>query len=249
MNRSAIALAAFALGLALVAPLQAQQRASIPPPPEHFVTDRAGFLKEPTRAALDARLNAFQRDTGHQVIVYIDRSTGGVPIEDWAVRAFAAWRVGRRQADDGLALFVFSDDRHVRIEVGYGLESVITDAFASRVIRETILPRVQAGDADGAITGAVDRLVGAIQRGGPEAGAPPPTGGPQTAPWQRIGLARGLLYGVLAVIMVLVAIRYPWLAWMILRGFGRGGGGGPGGGGGFSGGGGRSGGGGASGGW
>ncbi|MEI8257099.1 MAG: TPM domain-containing protein, partial [Deltaproteobacteria bacterium] len=184
----------------------------------------------------------------HQLVVYIDRSTGGVPIEDWAVRAFAAWRVGRRQFDDGLALFVFSDDRRVRIEVGYGLESVITDAFASRVIRETIAPRVKAGNADGAITGAVDRLVSAIQRGGPDPAATqsPPL---HPSPWQGVGLARGLLLGLFAVFIVILAIRYPWLAWMILRGLARGGSAGRGGGGGFQGGGGRSGGGGASGGW
>lgn len=244
----AFVLAVVALGLTLGAPTRALATAEIPAAPEHFVTDRAGFLTEPVRASLDARLLAYQRETGHQVIVYVDRTTGGVPIEDWAVRAFAAWRIGRRQLDDGLALFVFRDDRSVRIEVGYGLEPVVTDAFASRVIDETIVPKMRAGDPDGAITGAVDRLVGAIQRGGPDSAAPPQV---QQSPLRGSGLVRTILMGIFLVFAVILAIRHPWLAWMILSGLGRGGGGGGNGGGdgGFRGGGGRSGGGGASGGW
>src|SRR4029078_6599255 len=75
------------LAAALVISL-AHAETPIPPAPTSWVTDRAGFLSAPTISDRDARLGDYQRRTGHQVLVYIDHTTGGVPIEDWGVRAF-----------------------------------------------------------------------------------------------------------------------------------------------------------------
>src|SRR4029079_19071820 len=116
---------------------------------------------------LTTQLEDYERGTGHQVIVWIDRTTGGVPIEDWAVRAFAAWGVGRKGHDDGVALFVFSDDRKLRIEVGYGLEGAVPDARAARIVKNEMVPRIRAGDRDGAVKAGVDSLIAAIG-GAPE---------------------------------------------------------------------------------
>lgn len=216
----------------------------IPAAPERWVTDRAGFLSPAAVAELDGRLDAYAQGTGHQLLVYVDRTTGGVPIEDWSVRAFQRWRVGRRGIDDGLVLFVFADDRRVRIEVGYGLEERVPDALAARIIGERIEPRLRSGDHDGALRDGVAALIATIG-GAPAGGAanPPP------APISRWKL----IAGVIAVVFFLILlVTHPQLAWLMLLsiGSGRGGGGGGwGGGGGFSGGGGRSGGGGASGSW
>jgi uncharacterized protein len=85
----------FALGMVL-APLAARAAETpIPPPPTRWVTDHAAFLSPAAVTALDDRLAAYDSGSGHQVLVYIDRTTGGVTIEDWAVRAFERWRVGR----------------------------------------------------------------------------------------------------------------------------------------------------------
>ena len=99
--------------------------------------------------SLDSRLADYERSTGHQLIVYIGQTTGDAPIEDWAVRAFERWKVGRKGIDDGLVLFIMAADRKLRIEVGYGLEAQVPDAIASRVINDVIVPRIQAGDRDG----------------------------------------------------------------------------------------------------
>ena len=229
---------------------------AIPPPPQRWVTDQAAFLSPGTVAQLDTRLEAYEHATGHQLLVYIAHTTGGVPIEDWAVRAFERWRVGRRGIDDGLALFVFADDRRVRIEVGYGLEGRVPDVVSKRIIEERILPRIRAGDRDGAIRGGVDALLGTLggevdsQGRAVSAGDQSPVP-PRPALWK-------LIVGALAIVgLIAFAITHPALAWLLLLsiGSGRGGGGrgmwggGGGGGGGFSGGGGRSGGGGASGSW
>src|ERR1700761_324472 len=94
----------------------------IPNAPTSWVTDEAGFISGQTARNLDSRLAAFEKSTGHQVFVFIGKTTGGVPIEDWAVKAFKKWQVGRKGQDDGVVLFLMTDDRRVRIEVGYGLE-------------------------------------------------------------------------------------------------------------------------------
>jgi uncharacterized protein len=215
---------------------------AIPPSPSRWVEDHAAFLSPATRTALDGRLEGYQRSTGHQVIVWIGRSLEGAPLDEWAVQTFKAWKVGRKGFDDGIAMYVFAEERKIDIEVGYGLEDKVPDAITSRIIRDLMTPRLQAGDRDGAITAGVDALLASIE-GKPWAGAPtsvPPT----EEPWIE------WIFGALAVVVFLIlAIKHPRLAMMllgsVLSGRHRSGGGR----GGFGGGGGRSGGGGARGGW
>ena len=253
MTRSlANALARLLFAGVALAPCEA--RAELPAAPARWVTDSAGFLSEGTRQELDGRLETYERQSGHHLLVWIGRTTGGVPLEDFTVRAFAAWKVGRKGLDDGLVLFAFSDDRTVRVEVGYGLEGQVPDAIASRIIRETIVPRVQAGDRDGAIRAGIAALIAAIEgqtaepepAAGPASGRPPPDGGARS-----LGIGQMVLIGLAVIGFLILFATNPALAtyllFSILSG-GRGGGGG-GGAGGYSGGGGRGGGGGASGSW
>jgi uncharacterized protein len=233
------------------APASAVQ-SRVPPAPDRWVTDGAGFLSRQAAAALDARLEDFERRTGHQVIVWIGRTIGeGASLEDWAVRAFEAWKVGRRGLDDGLVLFILAEDRRVRIEVGYGLEDKVPDILAFRVIDEVLAPGIRAGRPDEAVSAAVTALLGYIS------GEAAPTEG--AGPAERPGgtLAGKIVTVLIVLVLLFLFITNPslalWLLFSILSGGrgggGRGGGWGGGGGGGFSGGGGRSGGGGASGGW
>ena len=230
-----------------------EARAEAPAAPTRWVTDSAGFLSEGARQELDGQLETYERQTGHHVLVWVGRTTGGVPLEDFTVRAFAAWRVGRKGLDDGLVLFVFSDDRTIRIEVGYGLEGQVPDAIASRIIRETIVPRVQAGDRDGALRAGIAALLAAIEGrvAAPERAAGPPPDRPLPAGGAApLGTGQKVLIGLVVIAFLILFATNPSLAvyllFSVLSG-GRGGGGG--GGGGYSGGGGRSGGGGASGSW
>jgi uncharacterized protein len=228
-----------------------------PQPPERWVTDKSGFLSPATRQALDGQLEAYERTTGRQVLIYIDRTTGGVPIEDFAVKAFAAWRVGRKGIDDGLVLFLFTEDRRLRFEVGYGLEDKLPDALAARIVRETIVPRIQEGRSDEAITEGVRLALATIEgqsarpatgierpaEGQPSAGRAPPSRAP-------LSIGQKVFFALLAIGFLILLMTNPSLAIYLLFSILSGGrGGGSGGGGGFSGGGGRSGGGGASGSW
>jgi uncharacterized protein len=250
MRRAGLFALAVVIATAIVVPSsRVRAETPIPPPPEHWVTDRAGFLTPPAAADIDERLADYNHRTGHQVLVYIDHTSGGVPIEDWSVRAFERWRVGRRGIDDGLLLLVFADDHRVRFEVGYGLEDRVPDAVAKRIIDEQITPRIRAGERDAAIRAGIVAVVAAI------GGAAGPASGvaeqPAPAP---VPVWKLIVGGVFLLFLIGFVVTHPSLAWLMLLsiGSGRGGGGGfggGGGGGGFSGGGGRSGGGGASGSW
>ncbi|MBP7706065.1 MAG: TPM domain-containing protein [Candidatus Aminicenantes bacterium] len=239
--------------LGLVPPLAAVQSAPrIPPAPSRWATDEAGFLSRQAVAALDARLEEYERRTGHQLLVWIGRSLGeGASIEDWAVRTFEAWKVGRKGIDDGLVLFILAEDRRVRIEVGYGLEGAVPDIYAYRVIDNILLPGFREGRPDAAVDAAVTALMGYIGGDANAAGGDAPRRAAR-----RLEDKAKSIFGVIAFLAILVLfITNPslalWLLLNILGGGGRGGrgGGGWGGGGGFGGGGGRSGGGGASGSW
>ncbi len=228
-------------------------QAKIPPAPGRWVTDEAGFLNSQTVTALDARLENYERQTGHQVLVYIGRTLGeGAVLEEWAVKAFEAWKVGRKGLDDGLVLFIFAEDHRIKIEVGYGLEDKIPDIYAFRVINDILAPGIRAGRPDEAVADAVSALLSFIA-----GGAPPPAEqrGSSGAVPRAKSLVNMIVFGLAGLIFLIILITNPslalWLLINILSG-GRGGGGGGwggGGGGGFSGGGGRSGGGGASGSW
>jgi uncharacterized protein len=246
--------------LALCAARATAALPEIPPAPARWVTDNAGLISAATRDSLDQQLEGFERSSGHQVLVYIDRTTSGIPIEDFAVRAFAKWRVGRKGIDDGLVLFIFSDDRRLRIEVGYGLEGTVPDALAGRIVRDEIAPRLAAGQPDAAVAAGVSAMVSAL--GGPasvpgaEAGAYGGEAGqyPAGSQPQKLGWGGKILIGIVGLIFLVILITNPHLAlWilfnLLMSGRGGGGGFGGGGGGGFSGGGGRSGGGGASASW
>lgn len=226
--------------------------AAPPPAPQRWLTDGPGLLSATARDTLDRRLEAYEKGTGHQVLVWIGDSTGGVPIEQWAVEAFAAWKVGRKGLDDGLALFIFTQDRTLRIEVGYGLEGQVPDIVAARIIRETIAPGLKRGDPDGAVSAGVERILKIV---GGDAAAAEAT--PDNSAGQPLGPLAWIIIAVLGLGLLVLVISHPGLAALMLfstfsggrRGGGGFGGGFGGGGGGFSGGGGSSGGGGASGSW
>jgi uncharacterized protein len=224
---------------------------SVPPAPERWVTDEAHLLSPAARTSLDGKLESYERATGRQVVVWIGETIGERSLDEFAVKTFEAWKIGRKGHDDGVLLIVLARDRKIAIEVGYGLEPQVPDALASRIIGEIIAPRLRAGDPDGAVGRGIDALLESIEGkpfGGGQTNPPPP----DRKPSNKIQLVGA---GILALAFLILFITNPSLAIQLLfvmssgRGGHRGGGFGGGGGGGFSGGGGRSGGGGARGSW
>jgi uncharacterized protein len=157
--------------LALVVP---PARADLPLPPlEARVTDTAGVLDAPRRAALEAKLAAFEAARGAQIAVLVVPTTGDEPIESYALRVAETWRLGRGKVDDGALLVVAIEDRALRIEVGYGLEGALTDATSKRIIEETLVPAFRAGDYAGGIERGVERMLAVV------AGEPLPAPAPR----------------------------------------------------------------------
>jgi uncharacterized protein len=148
--------------LAITLLLAAGAGFQIPPTPAHYVTDTANALSSETRASIENELHTYETATGHQVIVWIGQSTGDVPLETWTGETAHQWRIGRRGHDDGAILFVFMQDHKLRIEVGYGLESQLTDAASDRIIQDVIRPRMRSGDVDGAISSGVAAMLKTI---------------------------------------------------------------------------------------
>lgn len=180
---------------------------AIPPTPARWATDTSGFLKPQTVASLDARLQAYEARTGHQVLVYVAPTTGATPTEDWTVRAFARWKVGRKGLDDGLVLFVFPADHKVRIEVGYGLEQTVPDAVAARIIRETMTPALRAGRPDAAVVAGVDRILSTIGGEMPGKASPAAASAPEPTSDDGGSSAVGVILGIgLALLIVFLVI-------------------------------------------
>ncbi|MGE0876570.1 MAG: YgcG family protein [Burkholderiales bacterium] len=135
-------------------------RAEVPVPPlAARVTDLTGTLNAQQKAALEARIATWEKQRGSQLAVLMLPTTKPEEIEQYSIRVAEAWKIGRKGVDDGLILLVAKEDRRVRIEVGYGLEGVIPDAVARRVIEERITPRLRAGDFHGGIRDGVEQLI------------------------------------------------------------------------------------------
>ncbi len=124
------------------------------PPPAAYFNDYAGLVSAADAQRLDARLRQFAEATSTQVVVAVFKSLPSPSLEDFTVRTAESWRVGRKDWDNGAVLFVFVDDRKMRIETGYGLEGALPDQLAARILDNEVRPRFRAGDwAPGEIEG------------------------------------------------------------------------------------------------
>jgi uncharacterized protein len=228
----------------------------VPPPPRQWAADDAGVLSSDAVTQLNEKLRSFEERSGAQFIIYVFRSLEGGSLEDFSIRAAETWRAGQAKADNGLMLFVFVEDRKVRIEVGYGLEGTVTDAVAAQTIRNYLTPHFQQGDYAAGLNAAADALIALIEGKEPPQPVARPIPGYGGSPRQSIW---PILFLILFIFIVLPMLRrsgcgcLPFLFFPGGGGTTFGGGGGfggfGGGGGGFSGGGGGFGGGGASGSW
>ncbi|MBV9067736.1 MAG: TPM domain-containing protein [Acidobacteria bacterium] len=137
---------------------------TVPPKPATYVTDKAGVLNAARAHVLNEKLAQFERDTSNQILVYVDRTLPtDSTIEQFANDAMHQWGVGQKGKDNGAVLFLFTGDRKMRIEVGYGLEGVLTDAKSKQITSTIIKPRLKAADYDGAVEQGVDGILAAVR--------------------------------------------------------------------------------------
>ncbi len=146
------------------------------PPLAGRVVDQTRTLSSGDIASLTQTLRDFEARKGSQVAVLIVPTTAPETIEQFSIRVAEAWKIGRKRIDDGAILVVAKDDRKLRIEVGYGLEGVLNDVTAKRIIDEVITPKFRSGDFAGGISAGVNRIIRVID--GEKLPAPAPRQGP-----------------------------------------------------------------------
>jgi uncharacterized protein len=132
------------------------------------VTDLTGTLTAEQQSALEQKLAAFEAAKGAQLAVLIVPTTKPEEIEQYSIRVVDQWKLGRgtvngKRVDDGALLIIAKDDHRIRIEVGYGLEGVLTDAMSNRIISETITPAFREGNFYGGIDGGLDQMMKLVE--------------------------------------------------------------------------------------
>ncbi len=257
------ALAALCLSLAL--PAFAAPKF---PPLSGRVVDEANILSPQVEADLTGKLKSLEDSTGRQLVVATVPTLQGYEIEDYGYQLGRSWGLGAKDRDDGAILLVAPTEKKVRIEVGYGLEPVLTDALSSVIIQSAIIPKFKAGDLPGGVVAGADELLRQLSLPSDEARAnvaqaakpqPSSSGSGSGSGFSPIAAVLIGLFVFFLITRLLPGRRgrrgglgsaLPWIILNALTsgGGGRGGGGGFGGGG-FSGGGGSFGGGGSSGSW
>jgi uncharacterized protein len=138
------------------------------------VNDLAGLLPPERRAALEDRLARYEDESSHQIVLLTVPSLEGEPIEDFSIRVADAWKIGHKGLDNGIIVVIARDDHTARVEVGRGLEGVVPDVVASRILRNQMFPLFRAGRVPDGVDAGMDALMAAA-RGEeiPEAERPP----------------------------------------------------------------------------
>lgn len=133
------------------------------------VVDHAELLSPTVRSALAAQLKSHEDKTGNQIVILTIPTLDGEVVDTYAVRVFETWKLGKKGKDNGLLLLAVPKERKLRIEVGYGLEGVITDAVSSRIIRNVIAPQFKTGHFDQGMQDGVAAIIGQLEGKGADA--------------------------------------------------------------------------------
>jgi uncharacterized protein len=180
------------LALVLALPARAQSPQPVPKL-DTRVTDLTGTLTAGQQAEIEQKLAAFEQRKGAQVALLIVPTTAPEAIEQYSIRVVEAWKLGREKSDDGVLLLVALQDRALRIEVGYGLEGVLPDSIARRIIDDTIKPLFRQGDIFGGVSAGLQQIMKVV-----DGEALPPPDRKWRRPVDRLtGLAPALFFGVL----------------------------------------------------
>jgi uncharacterized protein len=188
------------------------------------INDYAMLLSSETRRVLDDSLKVHETRTGNQIVVLTIPTLDGESIEDYAIRVFDEWKPGQKERDNGILIIVVPNDRQMRIEVGYGLEPVITDGMAGQIIRTVMTPRFRSGDFNSGILdgtlAVIDVLEGGAltdEGGGGGAGAGDSNGleisGPDLSLKMRI-LLGAFIFGVIGLFTI-IGIMTPGAGWFL----------------------------------
>ena len=133
------------------------------PPLKERVTDLTGTLSAADEARLEARLREYEAQKGAQIAVLIVATTLPEPAFDYSMRVVDAWKLGRKDVDDGVLFLIAKNDRKLEIRTGRGVQGTLTDAVSKRIIAETVGPRFRAGDFAGGIEQGIEKIISVLQ--------------------------------------------------------------------------------------
>jgi len=187
------------------------------------VDDLAGVLSPAARDRIESKLAELEKRTGAQVAVLTVTGLEGESLEDYSVRVAQTWKLGRKGIDDGVLFLVAKNDHKMRIEVGYGLESKLTDALSHQILDERVRPRFRAGDWDGGIEAGVDAIAAIIEGKAPAAAPALPRSPGSRRPDLLLGLVMGAIFLGVVGVHSLIALLSPgargWLLYAFLMPF------------------------------
>jgi len=180
------------------------------------VTDNAGILSAETVRTLTGLLREHEDSTSNQVAVLTIASLEGEPLESYSMRVADAWKLGRKEKDNGVLLLIVRDDRKVRIEVGRGLEGNLPDITAGRIIRSVMVPRFSQGDYDGGVRAGVDAILASL-RG--SYSPPPEKEGPDLGGKLMAGGIFTVVVGLFTLIVLFLRGAQAWFLYLFLLPF------------------------------
>lgn len=188
----------FAFAIAYVSPGQ----------PTGFVNDFANIIDDDTQAKLETQLSSYRQTSNHEVVVVTISSLQGDYIENYAVKLFEEWGIGDKEKDNGILLLVASEDKKVRIEVGYGLEGALVDSEASQIIQGYIIPSFKENNYSLGIANGVDQIIKAT-----EGEIVDVSQKKQSVNWEEIifFIIFGVIFAINVLIQVLASSKSWWL--------------------------------------
>ena len=186
------------------------------------VVDDAEILSPAARDRLGKTLKQHEDRTTNQIVVLTVPTIGGDSIEEYAGRVFAEWKLGQKGKDNGVLVVVAPKDRKMRIEVGYGLEGTLTDAMASRIIRNEMTPQFKSNNFDGGIESGVTAIVALLESGTEPAADKPTSSGsvgfninePDLPPWPMRILLGAFIFGIIGLFTFL-GVMTPGMGWFL----------------------------------
>lgn len=179
-----------------------------PGAPTGFVNDFANIIDDDTQAKLETQLSAYKQSSNHEVVVVTVQSLGGDYIENYAVKLFEEWGIGDKEKDNGILFLIASEDKKVRIEVGYGLEGALVDSEANQIIQSYIIPPFKENNYSLGIANGVEQIIKATEG---EIIDVPNKG--QSVNWEEIifFIIFGVIFAINVLIQVLASSKSWWL--------------------------------------
>ncbi len=180
------------------------------PQPTGYVNDFAGMLSPQTKGELESKLKDYEQKSGNEIAIVTVPNLQGTTIDNFAVRLFEKWKIGKKGKDNGVLLLMSKEERKTRIEVGYGLEPDLTDAESYGIIKNIIIPEFKARNFDKGVVGGVNAIIKAIAGNDVTA-----IGGNSSDEGSRMGGRSFVAF--IKMGWLFLAVIFPWLAAVMAR--------------------------------